>query len=141
MSKVERKPLPNSSGSKLLKISETNIKAYPRQNFYKRKVWNGPRHYLKAKAHNKKKRRVTNKKGTIRQWVPKSKLVFVDMPKGKYNAPALVSGQRIPTSFNKRKSYVPIQTLKEEGKLKFGEKHKKSTMVASTTELQDNAEQ
>ena len=34
-----------------------------------------------------------------------------------------------------------ILTLKEKGKLRSGEKQKKSTMVASTTELQDCAEQ
>lgn len=36
-SKVVRKPVPKTYGSKFLKSSETNVKTYPRQNFYKKK--------------------------------------------------------------------------------------------------------
>lgn len=93
VSKVERKPIPKTSGSKLLKCSETNVKSYPRHNFYKKKVWNKVRHYSKARAHINKRPRVANTKGPIRLWVPKFEVVFIDMLKGKDSTSVLISGQ------------------------------------------------
>lgn len=92
-SKVVRKLVPKTSGSKFLKNSETNVKAYPRQSLYKKKVWNKPKHYYKARAHNKKKPRVTNTKGPVRLWVPKFETVFADMLKGKHITCVLMFGQ------------------------------------------------
>lgn len=106
-SKVVRELVPKTYGSKLLKNSETNVKAYPRHNFYKRKVWNEPRHFFKARAHIKKNPRVTNTKWPIRLWVPKSEIVFAGMLKGSDNASVLMSRQWMTTSYKKRRAYVP----------------------------------
>lgn len=90
-----------------LKNSKTIVKAYSRQDFYKKKVWNKARHYSMARVHIKKMPRVKNIKGLIRLWVPKSEIVFVDILKGKDSAFFLMIGQWMTTSFNKRKAYAP----------------------------------
>lgn len=68
--KVVRKHVPKTFGFELMKILETNVKSYPRQNNYE-KILEEPRYYYKVRAHIKKKPRVTNTKGPIRFWVPK----------------------------------------------------------------------
>lgn len=79
-----------TSGSKLMKCSEANVKAYPWQKFSKKKVWIKARHYSKEMTHIKRIPRVTNTKWLIILWVPKSEIVFTNMLIG--NAYVLMSG-------------------------------------------------
>ena len=108
-----------------MKSSETNVKAYPRHNFYKKKVWNDPRYYYKEILHNKKKPRVTNTKGPIRLWVPKSEIVFADMLNGKDKTFVLISGQWMTTTYNKRKACVPNPNSERGGKVGVWRKEEK----------------
>lgn len=40
-------------------------------------------------------------------WIPKFKIVFADMLKGKYIASVLMYGQWMTTTYNERETYVP----------------------------------
>jgi len=56
----------------------------------------------------KSKTSSTNRKGPIKQWVPKSKLVnTADMPKSKGKAKIVVPRQRLLKTYHRREVYVP----------------------------------
>lgn len=49
-----------------MKGSEAKVKTYPRQNYYKQKVWNESRPFYQKKAQSKRKLVRTNNRGHIR---------------------------------------------------------------------------
>lgn len=77
---------------------------------------NNPKPYYKSKYKNKRKHIKTNLKGPIRVWVPNNETIFAAcMMKRRKKPTILVPGQRLLTTYNKRKTYV-INPNSEGGK-------------------------